>query len=166
MIARSEKAIYPDLAFYRDLEKLLWHWRVARSNLIPTLNYCCNKNPAGKAASRLIGSPVMGWWKFRKRACRKYPPSPGRPGRFSRGWPDKPYKKIGGRPDLQLQKPPQLLRFNLAEAFCGAGPCSADGTEYGLVWALWQDTARWHRGPRWLSHTSPAPVPPAPGPGT
>src|ERR1700722_3701632 len=33
----------------------------------------------------------MGWWNFRKRACRKYPPSPGRPGRFSRGWPDKAY---------------------------------------------------------------------------
>jgi NAD(P)-dependent dehydrogenase (short-subunit alcohol dehydrogenase family) len=46
----------------------------------------------GKAASRLICSPVMGWWNFRNWACRKYPPSPGRPGRFSRGWPVKPYK--------------------------------------------------------------------------
>jgi plasmid stabilization system protein ParE len=46
----------------------------------------------GRAASRLIGSPVMGWWKFRNWACRKYPPSPGRPGRFSRGWPDTPYR--------------------------------------------------------------------------
>src|SRR5207302_6533813 len=46
----------------------------------------------GKAASRLICSPVMGCWKFRNWACRKYPPSPGRPGRFSRGWPVKPYR--------------------------------------------------------------------------
>ena len=35
-------------------------------------------------------SPVMGWSNFRYGACRKYPPSPGRPGRFSRGWPVKP----------------------------------------------------------------------------
>src|ERR1022692_2897086 len=49
-------------------------------------------NPDGKAASRLICSPVMGWWNFRNWACRKYPPSPGRPGRFSRGWPVKPYR--------------------------------------------------------------------------
>ena len=27
--------------------------------------YGCNGNPGGKAASRLIGSPVMGWWNFR-----------------------------------------------------------------------------------------------------
>src|ERR1700733_6640122 len=49
-------------------------------------------NPDGKAASRLICSPVMGWWNLRYWACRKYPPSPGRPGRFSRGWPVKPYR--------------------------------------------------------------------------
>jgi hypothetical protein len=61
------------------------------------LKYCyseafTNENPDGKAASRLICSPVMGWWNFRNWACRKYPPSPGRPGRFSRGWPVKPYR--------------------------------------------------------------------------
>src|SRR5579863_10159696 len=65
-----------------------------------------------------------------------------------------------------LRQEPVRLRFNLAEAFCGAGPGSEDEIEYGLVWALWKDTARWRRGPRWLSHTSPAPVPPVPGPGT
>src|SRR4030081_112102 len=34
----------------------------------------------------------MGCWKFRNWACRKYPPSPGRPGRFLRGWPVEPYR--------------------------------------------------------------------------
>src|ERR1017187_5418409 len=34
----------------------------------------------------------MGWRNFRNWAGRKYPPSPGRPGRFSRGWPVKPYR--------------------------------------------------------------------------
>ena len=61
-------------------------------NFCPLWTYRCNENPPGKAASRLICSPVMGWWNSRNRACRKYPPSPGRPGRFSRGWPDKPYR--------------------------------------------------------------------------
>ncbi len=58
--------------------------------------YYFDQNPDGKAASRLICSPVMAWWKFRNWACRKYPPSPGRPGRFSSGWPDKQYRGSAG----------------------------------------------------------------------
>jgi len=34
----------------------------------------------------------MGCWNFRNWACSKYPPSPGRPGRFSSGWPPEPYR--------------------------------------------------------------------------
>jgi hypothetical protein len=33
--------------------------------------YGCNGEPGGKGASRLIGSPVMGWRNLRNWACRK-----------------------------------------------------------------------------------------------
>src|ERR1700735_5147994 len=89
----------------------------------------------------------MGWWNFKYWACRKYPPSPGRPGRFSRGWPVRPYRGsptrgwpmdarwvlfCGGRPEFRFTSNVVLLlprEITLANDFDGLPLAQAAHTE-------------------------------------
>src|SRR4029077_16738626 len=66
----------------------------------------------------------MGWWNFRNWACRKYPPSPGRPGKFSRGWPVKPYRGSPTR-GWPMDARPHAQGVDVALAAFGGGKGSA-----------------------------------------
>ncbi len=69
---------------------LAWRWK----SLLEARNaghWAALQNPAGNSASNAILSPLTGCSNRRYCACRKYPPSPGSPGRFASGCPPAPY---------------------------------------------------------------------------